>query len=162
MFQIPSKDSFDTLSALDIAEQLTYLDHQIFIAIRSESVQQPQLSCSTHNCSAPLATLLHNFRCTAYNCHVFYITILWNSQLVYSKPVTNPWCHYKIRKSCVPIHCEHVCNITPYTTFFVALPHQCFSTIPACTTLLYPYLMSTYGPWHRSQLLCTVTSAFRC
>ncbi|XP_070202561.1 ras-specific guanine nucleotide-releasing factor 2-like [Littorina saxatilis] len=36
--QIPSKDSFDTLSALDIAEQLTYLDHQIFIAIRSEEL----------------------------------------------------------------------------------------------------------------------------
>lgn len=34
--QVPSKDNFDTLSALDIAEQLTYLDHQIFIAIRSE------------------------------------------------------------------------------------------------------------------------------
>ena len=49
VFQIPSKDSFDTLSALDIAEQLTYLDHQIFIAIRSESVLQPQLSHWAHN-----------------------------------------------------------------------------------------------------------------
>ncbi|KAK7496823.1 hypothetical protein BaRGS_00011803, partial [Batillaria attramentaria] len=35
---VPSKDNFDTLSALDIAEQLTYLDHQIFIAIRSEEL----------------------------------------------------------------------------------------------------------------------------
>ncbi|KAL8608829.1 hypothetical protein ACOMHN_034774 [Nucella lapillus] len=34
----PSKDDFDSLSALDIAEQLTYLDHQIFIAIRSEEL----------------------------------------------------------------------------------------------------------------------------
>ncbi|CAL1527360.1 unnamed protein product, partial [Lymnaea stagnalis] len=34
----PSKDNLDTLSALDIAEQLTYLDHQIFIAIRSEEL----------------------------------------------------------------------------------------------------------------------------
>ncbi|XP_059148958.1 ras-specific guanine nucleotide-releasing factor 2-like isoform X7 [Physella acuta] len=33
-----SKDNLDTLSALDIAEQLTYLDHQIFIAIRSEEL----------------------------------------------------------------------------------------------------------------------------
>ena len=49
VFQIPSKDSFDTLSALDIAEQLTYLDHQIFIAIRSESVLHPQLSHWAHN-----------------------------------------------------------------------------------------------------------------
>ncbi|PVD19918.1 hypothetical protein C0Q70_20412 [Pomacea canaliculata] len=32
------KYNFDTLSALDIAEQLTYLDHQIFIAIRSEEL----------------------------------------------------------------------------------------------------------------------------
>ncbi|RUS77637.1 hypothetical protein EGW08_014597 [Elysia chlorotica] len=34
----PSKDNLDTLSALDIAEQLTYLDHQIFMAIRSEEL----------------------------------------------------------------------------------------------------------------------------
>ncbi|XP_013403416.1 ras-specific guanine nucleotide-releasing factor 1 [Lingula anatina] len=34
----PSKDTFDTLSALDIAEQLTYLDHHIFMAIRSEEL----------------------------------------------------------------------------------------------------------------------------
>ncbi|KAF0287455.1 Ras-specific guanine nucleotide-releasing factor 1 [Amphibalanus amphitrite] len=32
----PSEESIDTLSALDIAEQMTYLDHQIFMAIRSE------------------------------------------------------------------------------------------------------------------------------
>ncbi|ESP05611.1 hypothetical protein LOTGIDRAFT_102760, partial [Lottia gigantea] len=34
----PSKDNFDSLSALDIAEQLTYLDHQIFMSIRSEEL----------------------------------------------------------------------------------------------------------------------------
>ena len=34
--QTSTNDNFDTLSALDIAEQLTYLDHQIFMAIRSE------------------------------------------------------------------------------------------------------------------------------
>ncbi|XP_054288606.1 ras-specific guanine nucleotide-releasing factor 2-like [Macrosteles quadrilineatus] len=32
----PSKESIETLSALEIAEQMTYLDHQIFVAIRSE------------------------------------------------------------------------------------------------------------------------------
>ncbi|CRK97308.1 CLUMA_CG010703, isoform A [Clunio marinus] len=32
----PSKDSIETLSALEIAEQMTFLDHQIFLAIRSE------------------------------------------------------------------------------------------------------------------------------
>lgn len=31
-----SKESIETLSALEIAEQMTYLDHQIFLAIRSE------------------------------------------------------------------------------------------------------------------------------
>jgi len=31
-------DNFDTLSALDIAEQMTYLDHQIFMALGSELV----------------------------------------------------------------------------------------------------------------------------
>ncbi len=36
IMQGPSKDNFDTISALDIAEQLTYLDHHIFKAIRSE------------------------------------------------------------------------------------------------------------------------------
>lgn len=35
---ISSKDTFDTLSALDIAEQLTYLDHKIFLSIRSEEL----------------------------------------------------------------------------------------------------------------------------
>ncbi|KAK2164820.1 hypothetical protein LSH36_58g06014 [Paralvinella palmiformis] len=35
---VPTKDTFDTLSALDIAEQLTYLDHQIFMSIRSEEL----------------------------------------------------------------------------------------------------------------------------
>ncbi|XP_041368344.1 ras-specific guanine nucleotide-releasing factor 2-like isoform X7 [Gigantopelta aegis] len=34
----PSKDTFDTLAAMDIAEQLTYLDHQIFMGIRSEEL----------------------------------------------------------------------------------------------------------------------------
>ncbi|XP_055314318.1 ras-specific guanine nucleotide-releasing factor 2-like isoform X3 [Sitodiplosis mosellana] len=33
---IPSKESIETLSALEIAEQMTYLDHQIFVNIRSE------------------------------------------------------------------------------------------------------------------------------
>ncbi|XP_052281011.1 ras-specific guanine nucleotide-releasing factor 1-like [Dreissena polymorpha] len=33
-----SKDTFDTLSALDISEQLTFLDHQIFTSIRSEEL----------------------------------------------------------------------------------------------------------------------------
>ena len=36
VWKVSSKDSFDTLSALDIAEQMTYLDHQIFMAIKSE------------------------------------------------------------------------------------------------------------------------------
>ncbi|KAK3096923.1 hypothetical protein FSP39_004801 [Pinctada imbricata] len=36
--EISTKDTFDTLSALDIAEQLTYLDHKIFISIRSEEL----------------------------------------------------------------------------------------------------------------------------
>ena len=36
--EISSMDNFDTLSALDIAEQLTYLDHKIFISIRSEEL----------------------------------------------------------------------------------------------------------------------------
>ncbi|CAG5136127.1 unnamed protein product, partial [Candidula unifasciata] len=37
-FSSPSKDNLDTLFALDIAEQLTYLDHHIFMAIRSEEL----------------------------------------------------------------------------------------------------------------------------
>lgn len=32
---LASKESIETLSALEIAEQMTYLDHQIFLAIRS-------------------------------------------------------------------------------------------------------------------------------
>lgn len=32
----PSRESIETLSALEIAEQMTYLDHQIFVSIRSE------------------------------------------------------------------------------------------------------------------------------
>lgn len=32
----PSKESIETLSALEIAEQMTYLDHRIFVNIRSE------------------------------------------------------------------------------------------------------------------------------
>lgn len=34
--QTPTKESIETLSALDVAEQMTYIDHQIFVAIRSE------------------------------------------------------------------------------------------------------------------------------
>ncbi|XP_011638409.1 ras-specific guanine nucleotide-releasing factor 2-like isoform X3 [Pogonomyrmex barbatus] len=33
---IPSKESIETLSALEIAEQMTYLDHHIFVSIASE------------------------------------------------------------------------------------------------------------------------------
>lgn len=35
----PSQESIETLSALEIAEQLTYIDHQIFISISSEYVE---------------------------------------------------------------------------------------------------------------------------
>eukprot|EP00102_Acyrthosiphon_pisum_P026621 XP_016663831.1 PREDICTED: ras-specific guanine nucleotide-releasing factor 2-like isoform X2 [Acyrthosiphon pisum] len=34
--QIPSSENIDTLSALEIAEQMTYIDHQIFIRIQSQ------------------------------------------------------------------------------------------------------------------------------
>ncbi|XP_014231080.1 ras-specific guanine nucleotide-releasing factor 2-like isoform X1 [Trichogramma pretiosum] len=34
--QVPTKESIETLSALEIAEQITYLDYQIFNSIRSE------------------------------------------------------------------------------------------------------------------------------
>lgn len=36
--KLPSKESIETLSALEIAEQMTFLDHQIFVRIRSEYV----------------------------------------------------------------------------------------------------------------------------
>lgn len=42
LFQTPSKESIETLSALEIAEQLTYIDHQIFISISSEWVCKAQ------------------------------------------------------------------------------------------------------------------------
>ena len=35
---IPSQENFDTISAIDLAEQLTYIDHHIFRSIRSECV----------------------------------------------------------------------------------------------------------------------------
>ncbi|ESO08236.1 hypothetical protein HELRODRAFT_75379, partial [Helobdella robusta] len=34
----PSEENFDSLRAVDIAEQMTYLDHQLFLAIRSEEL----------------------------------------------------------------------------------------------------------------------------
>lgn len=34
--QVPSKENFDSTAALDIAEQLTYLDYHIFRSIRTE------------------------------------------------------------------------------------------------------------------------------
>lgn len=33
---MPSAENTDTLSALEIAEQMTYMDHQIFIRIQSQ------------------------------------------------------------------------------------------------------------------------------
>lgn len=33
-----SKETIESLSALEIAEQMTYLDHEIFVSIRSEYV----------------------------------------------------------------------------------------------------------------------------
>lgn len=33
---LPSKESIETLSALEMAEQMTFLDHKIFISIRGE------------------------------------------------------------------------------------------------------------------------------
>jgi len=36
LLQTPSKENIETLSALEIAEQMTYIDHQIFISISSE------------------------------------------------------------------------------------------------------------------------------
>jgi len=42
-----SKENIETLSALEIAEQMTYLDHQIFVSIRSE-YDHPLYSHSKH------------------------------------------------------------------------------------------------------------------
>ena len=70
VFQIPSKDSFDTLSALDIAEQLTYLDHQIFIAIRSESVLQPQLSHWAHHSKSVIGGSCHKYHFCCVCCDI--------------------------------------------------------------------------------------------
>lgn len=36
VLQVHTQESIETLSALEIAEQLTYIDHQIFISISSE------------------------------------------------------------------------------------------------------------------------------
>jgi hypothetical protein len=36
LLQTPSKENIETLSALEIAEQMTYVDHQIFVSISSE------------------------------------------------------------------------------------------------------------------------------
>ncbi|KAF0767236.1 ras-specific guanine nucleotide-releasing factor 2-like isoform X3 [Aphis craccivora] len=38
--QIPSSENIDTLSALEIAEQMTYIDHQIFIRIQSHVINR--------------------------------------------------------------------------------------------------------------------------
>lgn len=38
LMQTPSKENIETLSALEIAEQMTLLDHKIFISIQSEYV----------------------------------------------------------------------------------------------------------------------------
>lgn len=48
-----SNDTFDTLSALDIAEQLTYLDHKIFIAIRSDELLSQTWMKSDKEIKAP-------------------------------------------------------------------------------------------------------------
>lgn len=37
-FKVPTKENIETLSALEIAEQMTYLDYQIFSFIHSEWV----------------------------------------------------------------------------------------------------------------------------
>lgn len=46
ILQTPSKESIETLSALEIAEQMTYLDHQIFVNIRSEYVNEQEKKTS--------------------------------------------------------------------------------------------------------------------
>lgn len=48
ILQTPSKESIETLSALEIAEQMTYLDHQIFVNIRSEYVNEQEKKKPLH------------------------------------------------------------------------------------------------------------------
>lgn len=65
--QTPSKESIETLSALEIAEQMTYLDHQIFLAIRSEYV----LFFLAKICTAPLRL------CCAHANKMFFYNIFF-------------------------------------------------------------------------------------
>ncbi|XP_058792111.1 ras-specific guanine nucleotide-releasing factor 2-like isoform X1 [Phymastichus coffea] len=55
---IPSKERIETLSALEVAEQMTYLDHQIFISIASEEfLGQAWIKCDKTT-RAPHITLM--------------------------------------------------------------------------------------------------------
>ncbi|UYV76857.1 RASGRF1 [Cordylochernes scorpioides] len=47
---VSSKDTIETLSALEIAEGVTYLDHKIFISIRSEFLTNEQKLCRLVTC----------------------------------------------------------------------------------------------------------------
>lgn len=56
--EISTKENFDTLSAMDIAEQLTFLDHKIFISIRSEELLGQTWMKSEKSTKAPHVLLV--------------------------------------------------------------------------------------------------------
>ena len=52
-FQVPSKDDISTLSALEIAEQMTYLDQKIMFTINSNEFLEQAWIKSERNEKAP-------------------------------------------------------------------------------------------------------------
>nr|VZI51149.1 unnamed protein product [Spirometra erinaceieuropaei] len=56
--QVPSKENFDTIAALDIAEQLTYLDFQIFRSIRTDELLNQAWMKDAKETKAPHVTLV--------------------------------------------------------------------------------------------------------
>uniref|UniRef100_A0A6G1S649 Ras-specific guanine nucleotide-releasing factor 1 n=1 Tax=Aceria tosichella TaxID=561515 RepID=A0A6G1S649_9ACAR len=94
----PSPDSIETLSALEIAEGMTYLDHKIFLAIKSEEFLGQAWMKSDKAIKAP---------------HILLITKRFNdvSRLVSSEIIRVPELHRRVAVIEKWTNVAHICRV---------------------------------------------------
>lgn len=94
----PSPDSIETLSALEIAEGMTYLDHKIFLAIRSEEFLGQAWMKADKAIKAP---------------HILLITKRFNdvSRLVSSEIIRVPELHRRVAIIEKWANVAHICRV---------------------------------------------------
>ena len=84
-FQVPSKENISTLSALEVAEQMTYLDQKImFTIMSSEFLEQAWLKSDKTDRSPHIVIMTKRFNDVSFVVPDWMIRIVFSSGFLFS------------------------------------------------------------------------------